>query len=181
MYWRSTTRQAIYCGRNTISSDDDTTLSSEQLISATVRPKDVEATDRCSVISRCLIATKTFIKLAENVNQSSLFALTTLYSSRRDSAISIERVNIWPEMPILFIRSRESPLGRGLPRGRGSLPGGPRKLWKLPFFPCASFGTKIGPLATKIREINSILGAPLPLRSMEIENFRRRYLRYLKR
>jgi len=38
------------------------------------------------------------------------------------------------------------------------------------------------PLATKMREINLFLGDPfLPLRSTEIENFKRRYLRCLKR
>jgi len=58
---------------------------------------------------------------------------------------------------------------------------GSAKIVKTPLFPCASFGTKIGPLATKIREINSFLGDPLPLRSMETENFKRRYLHYLKR
>jgi len=78
-------------------------------------------------------------------------------------------MNMWPEMPVLFIRSRD--------RGKR----GPRKFGKLPLFPCASFGAKNGPLATKLREINSILGTPLPLRSTEIENFKRRYLRYLKR
>ena len=75
---------------------------------------------------------------------------------------------MWSEMPVLFIRSR-------YPEG------GPRKFESGPFSPCAHFGAKVGPLAIKLREINSLLGDPLPLRSMEIENFKRRYLRYLKR
>jgi len=94
-----------------------------------------------------------------------------------NATTSIERVNIWPKMPVLFIRSRDQGGGGGGEEGRRDS----RKFEKLPFFPCASFGTKIGPLATKVREINSILGDPLPLRSMEIENFKRRYLRYLRR
>jgi len=59
--------------------------------------------------------------------------------------------------------------------------GGHRKFENGPFFPCAYSVAKIGPLAIKLREINSFLGDPLPLRPMEIENFKRRYLRYLKR
>jgi len=84
-------------------------------------------------------------------------------------AVSIERVNPWPEMPVLFITSREP--GWGLPP----------KFESGPFFPCASSGVEVGPLAIKLKEKNSVLGDPLPLRSMEIENFKRRYLRYLKR
>jgi len=38
-------------------SDDDTTPSSEQSISATVGPKDVGTTDRCSVVSSCTLYT----------------------------------------------------------------------------------------------------------------------------
>jgi len=67
----------------------------------------------------------------------------------------------WPEMSVLFIRSRD-------PGGEwGGVGGwGPRKLEKLPFFPCASFGAKIGAIAKTLREINSFIGAPSPLRSM---------------
>jgi len=43
-------------------------------------------------------------------------------------------------------------------------------------------GAKIRPPTMKIREINSFLVDPLPLQSMETENFKCRYLRlgYLK-
>ena len=67
-------------------------------------------------------------------------------------AVSIERVNMWPEMPVLFFITSRDPEGRG--EGGG--------------LPCASFGAKIGPIAITLRDKNSLLGDPLPLRSMEI-------------
>jgi len=85
----------------------------------------------------------------------------------------------WDAGPIYKI-SRLGGEGGGSAGGEGYR-GGPRKFEYDPFFPCAHFGAKIGPLAITLREINSSLGDPLPLRSMEIENFKRRYLRYLKR
>jgi len=86
---------------------------------------------------------------------------------------------MWPEMPVLFITSRDQGEGGVVIPGVGR--GVSRQNLSGLLFPYAYFGAKIGPLAIKLREINSSLGDPLPLRSMEIENVKRRYLRYLKR
>jgi len=59
------------------------------------------------------------------------------------------------------------------------VPRGSAKIVKYPLFPCASFGAKFGPPNYKNKGDKFILGDPL--RSMKTENFKRRYLRYLKR
>jgi len=78
---------------------------------------------------------------------------------------------MWPEMPVLFITSRDPGGGEG---------GSPAKM-KAGAFSLALLLVPFGPLALKLRKKISVLGDPLSLRSMEIENFKRRYLRYLKR
>ena len=151
--------------------DDGTTPSSEQQKSATVGPKDVETTDRGSVIS-----SRTDFTLNRSLNLPKIRNYASKFSFHVDkcyilvdvdSAISIDRVNMWLEMPVLFITSRD--------------PGEGRKFEKLPPFPLRFFWCQSWPPSYKIKGDKFILSAPLPLRSMEIENFKRRYLRYLKR
>ena len=151
------------------------------------RPEDVATTDRGSVISSRtllrLIATKMFIELAAHTH--SLSTLTTLNRTDVNATTSIERVNRWPKRSILFIRARGESrdlyildLG-GPPWGEAG--GGAPKIVKTPLFPLRIFWCQNWPPSYKIEGDKLILGAPLPLRSMETENFKRRYIRYLKR
>ena len=81
--------------------------------------------------------------------QKSLFNFQMLYQPTLTRPLLSSEWSVWPEMPILFIRSRDQ--------------GGSPKIWKTPLFPLRFFWYQNRPLSYKIKGDKFIFRCPFTI------------------